>query len=472
VSVLASKYDELLQTALAGYREVATQTPEEHRDWLKSQPFIPPNIPGEGGTLFVTQGGLLATRELGRLWYANSPGMRSVLSEADAVKNAESAFGKLLHGAKSMPGDAKVKDKFKELMQAEVQNRANPGYHYFPVRAFEQKGLRSIVVGPVVFERPISWLNHTEKISGSPAPWRANVIKRWRPKKSERKDPNLLTAAPSSALSLLEQKAEDIIKFIGAAEWVARVLIEDRTANRSLKCAESAVTVALDSLALGLPRSAGRNLRGPGDDLQVRMLRSLSQYNGQELSQGLSIDLPRVGGTPGYQSIYLKETKHLRKAVGLALHAHIKVSSTDKGAELKRRWVEAMFWFGQSRREDNDFIALVKIGVALDVLTEGGMSGGIIKLLCQLSGWTPEKSITSDNKTVRQIVELIYNEGRSRIAHGTRLSLQIDLPISVEVADNVAKQIMTVYVLCLAKYGGKDNYGEFFDAIPGLLKAI
>jgi hypothetical protein len=76
----------------------------------------------------------------------------------------------------------------------------------------------------------------------------------------------------------------------------------------------------------------------------------------------------------------------LQDAVGRALRAFVKCGDTGNAPLSFRRWAEAMYWFGQARREPNEFIALVKLGIALDVLAKGGKAKGILALTRAIFG--------------------------------------------------------------------------------------
>ena len=171
---------------------------------------------------------------------------------------------------------------------------------------------------------------------------------------------------------------------------------------------------------------------------------------------------------PGAQVSLLEDTRKLRSAVGDALQAFVEVNPSVASPCLKQRWVEAMYWFGQARREENDFIALVKIGIALDVLAKGGKTRGILALSIAILDKEDDYVIASDGLKLGKLVEKLYEDGRSQIAHGGRLALLNQLPLPLQVADEFAAQILIGYVVCLEKYTGPDEYEQFLAAIPAI----
>lgn len=132
-----------------------------------------------------------------------------------------------------------------------------------------------------------------------------------------------------------------------------------------------------------------------------------------------------------------------------------------------------MYWFGQSRRDTNDFIALVKIGVALDILANGTKERGIIALCCALTDLPKSDVISSSGHTIGSLVSSIYKDGRSQIAHGgNRFGLLNDLPVDLELADYFCANTLTGYLMRLSIYVGKDDYSTFLAALPGLFQQI
>jgi hypothetical protein len=258
------------------------------------------------------------------------------------------------------------------------------------------------------------------------------------------------------------------MKAVGPAEWVLSVTVQGRDRSRSKECASVAALVALDSVGLPMDMRSARNLGGPGQLVEGRISHGLSQFDGSGLNLSFSLDMPHIGGRPGAQAALLNDTRKLREAVGDALTAFVNVQPHGLAPAMKRRWVEAMYWYGQALRERTEFIALVKIGVALDVLAKGGKFKGILAMACAVLGVQEADSITTDNRTIKSFVKKLYDDGRSRIAHGGSLALLAELPLERHLADSFAARILIDYVACLQKYVGADAYEDFYTALPGI----
>jgi hypothetical protein len=202
------------------------------------------------------------------------------------------------------------------------------------------------------------------------------------------------------------------------------------------------------------------------------MDREISQFDGRGFNSGASVDLPRIGRPPGWQERYIRDSSEVSAAVGMAIGAFIDVQPSVPAPGIFRRWCEAMYWFGQSRREVNDFIALVKLGIAMDVLAKGGRLRGITALVCALHDMKSDDELVPGASTVGKFVEQLYDEGRSQIAHGGRLALLNELPMDVALADDFASHTLIAYVMSAAQHDGPDKYEAFVAAIPDLRKKI
>lgn len=434
--------------------------------WLRSQRPFPPNISVGGQMRFITEDGLSALHAYGRLWYANQKAWHPKISERRASEEAANAFGALLSTRERF-----TKSDLAKELETRLSSRVRVEQFYFAAKVFEQNDVSTISVGPVQFHRRAEWLNLVEHVAGRSLDWIPEVRVAWgmMPSKWERFRMwlrSLMLRKPGKY-----SRGKDVLSFAGTSDWIASVRIEGRERSRALECATTAVLVALDGIGLQLDRRQAGNLRGPRDQLQRQLHKSLSQFDGQDLNLGTSIDLPYVGGRPGDQASYLDETRKLRHAIGVCISAYVEVSPASGAPNLKRRWVEAMYWFGQSRRERNEFIAVVKMGIALDVLTKGAKASGITELCCRLFNMKAEQEIAAGVQ-LGGFVAKLYNDGRSQIAHGGRLALLQELPVSRELADSFAKEVLTRYVACIEKYSGPDDYNDFLIGIPSIHQLI
>jgi hypothetical protein len=238
-----------------------------------------------------------------------------------------------------------------------LQARTETVYFYFAARAFDQPDVGTFTIGPVTFYRRNDWLGSVENLEGRPYSWKTDVLKRWTNRQGHLKQilnplggwvtGKAVTHWADSRLTRnllrLRERAnyvDEIVKAVGACEWVIAVPIEGRDPSRSWECASVAALVALDSLGLSMPAGTARGLRGPGDERQAHVDHDLNQRPGKPLSFSISMDLPRLAGPPGAQAKLLSDTAPLRDSVGSAITAFVNVTNTSGAPILLQRWLK------------------------------------------------------------------------------------------------------------------------------------
>jgi len=86
--------------------------------------------------------------------------------------------------------------------------------------------------------------------------------------------------------------------------------------------------------------------------------------------------MPGLKGGAGRYHDLLDRTAGLRSSAGKALYDFVNHKAPGPVPTLKKRWVEAMYWFGEARREPAEFVSLVKAGIALDIFDSGEKGWG------------------------------------------------------------------------------------------------
>lgn len=462
-------YDDLIEQAYTGLKEIGGMSPSELKRWHASQPIVPPNVPVSQGFHLISEKGLSALQEIGRLWLKNNAAYSRVIGQAEAEEAAVAAFGDLIEAAGALPGTTTVKGAYLDLLEDRISKRRRAEHFYYAAHVFEQEDVGTFKIGPVTFFRKGDWLDHVERVSKALLSWKTEVLTSWSRSRSWWSRVRAMFAGFATRRSVPKSEADRIREFIGSCDWVISVLIEDQERKRATQCAAIVANVAMESLGLLYPREVSIKFRGVGHDTTVRKTERISQFEGVAgFNRHTAIDVPRIGGPPGQQLAILNDTHKLRNAVGDALFAFIDVAPKTGAPSLKQRWVEAMYWFGQARREQSEFIALVKYGITLDILAKGGKFGGILALCCAVLGKTEDDVITTDGRKLSKVVKSIYDDGRSQIAHGGRLSLLQPLPIQLSLADSLTSQVLIGYVAYTERYSGHDSYEQFLLAIPGI----
>jgi hypothetical protein len=100
---------------------------------------------------------------------------------------------------------------------------------------------------------------------------------------------------------------------------------------------------------------------------------------------------------------------------------------------------QALLWFHEGCREIVTLMAIVKYSAALDALACGCKSGGIRHLINARLGIQDNKPIRPNGPTLKQAVDEIYRDGRSRTVHGTNVKLGHDWSGTRGLAEQFAR---------------------------------
>ncbi|MDK2595223.1 HEPN domain-containing protein [Pseudoalteromonas obscura] len=136
--------------------------------------------------------------------------------------------------------------------------------------------------------------------------------------------------------------------------------------------------------------------------------------------------------------------------------------------KLVMRWATALDWFGEACRESSDSVAIAKLGTSLDVLSNGGKFGGIADMVSNLLGMDRKTHIIKQDKpkTLNELIKQIYDDGRSKVLHGTYYDRLESLEAERKHAYQIARLTLISAVKCLCEYTGEDNDKAFRKMYP------
>lgn len=467
-------FETLIEEAAKGLQFFSSMTAEQRQKWAKENPFVTSELPiGNGKYVGITPEGYKAIEDFGLKWWEGDAQARSVLSAAEVKKIALSIFGEVVNG--NHQDRLGVDPKKGRVLQALLSERAmglkHTLSHYFPCHIFEHTCVAQFAVGPVRFMPRTDWLNHVESLAGTQLGWVGLVRSRWLGEVGDWDIDAPLFKPDASAKELEDThtrfRAKGILEEVGRCQWVAIAEVPERYTSLSRSCAEVSVRVAIDTLGLHMFNRAASDLRGPGDNLSSAISRPMYQAQGRDMCESWKFDHPALKIDGERAELFLADSAKLREDAGAAIIAFVQWNECHLLPGLKKRWVEAMYWFGEARREGAEFIALVKCGIALDVLTQGKKAAGIENLCSGLFQCALTDPITKDGSTtLSQLVRKIYDEGRSQLGHGGRPGLLTELPVSLSVALEFTQAAMRQYLTALCKYTGMDDVDEFMAALP------
>ncbi len=262
-------------------------------------------------------------------------------------------------------------------------------------------------------------------------------------------------------LNKLPSDTEDKKMFLNSAreilkEWkqtatgCAKVSIKDIGLAKSEQWARATAKFVLSSLLLPVRRNS---LCATGMCDEIQPMRRRSKFYLAESLSSISSEYLDWQQFEDGNVIALEEGEYSREWMGLvssiaARHLNKSLESTNnwKLIGLGNTWLTAIHWFHRATNSSLDFEAVMQLGICLDTLCNGGKLGGIVKLVCAITGWEPNDQIFKhDSQKVKNFLREIYNNGRSRIAHGTTDVIRNDYSYLRSSGLPIAQDILISY---------------------------
>jgi hypothetical protein len=193
---------------------------------------------------------------------------------------------------------------------------------------------------------------------------------------------------------------------------------------------------------------------------------NLTETDGHLWLPGASFHPRGWDGDPNTVQGIIAHGRTLLDSCGLAIEAMLS-PIRHRAPELAKRWAFALSWFGDGCREPHDAVAVTKLATSLDILSCGGKNAGIRAMLSHLSGRSPETVIvTSPERTLQQVVKLVYEAGRSQVLHGTHFDPMKSFIEIRGYAASLARLALRECVIRLTKYSGPDDSTVFRTIAP------
>ncbi|MXV05906.1 MULTISPECIES: hypothetical protein [unclassified Xanthomonas] len=463
---LASSIEDLLTDAVSEVHSFNDMTEDERDEAILPFTTYAYKIPASRHRLFPTsRRGYLSICKAGQLWHQNDMQARYAMPLAEVHEHALLSFGDMISGdaLAHHSEDEELKHVFKAILTARVEGASRELAQYFPCQIFSEP-CKSFSVGPVQFLCLADWLDFVERRAGRPLAW-TNIV-RWRaearvPLPSTIDELKIVAGDKFAAVTYDDlSNAKRALEAIGRAYLVATIIVDRRSQARADECARLAATVAIDSMMLALGHRVFQEIRAPLEETTPVLTRRLRQPALHDISEGWRLAMPGILGGQERQNQIIDHTEPLRIRCGEAIAAFISPSPKGAAKSLYRHWFEGMHWMGDAWRSKSDPVALVKIGVALDILTHGGEDHKIKQLACALLK-RKEKEVLAGGHTIQKLTDDIYKRGRSQIGHGKRLALGDELPIDLSVAIQFAKDIFLQYIMELVAYEGEDTFESY-----------
>lgn len=485
-------YSDLLATIVSetlACRDPATQQ-SKGRGQSRYAPFGP-HIPGENGSYRTTDAAMSAIAEVADRFRANDL-MISHAHGRDAVRmEASRTLGELLPALAAEPNATLHWPMVRDRLRTRLRHIIQDVVHYLPVWLFLAQDCPAFSIGPVRFIERKDWLDAIKTRRGAESSWMAGVRDIWSGRKTDQHGIcaglksflKQVARTPLQPASWVQEfrtgyasgqrsenvQARTVARAAHPDQWIACAEVNGFERDESRRRGVLTIRVALDTIRLVLPGSERHLLSTAADTVVPLTIDRYNQAVGQDLAHGWRFNRPGVSGPPGMAKVIISQCQPVFDAAGECIAAAAGIGiSAHACPKLADRWFNSVHWFGRACLSDGDFVAVVMMVIALDVLCGGKQDQGIIELVARLTGTAKSASVLPDGTTLETLVKKSY-QLRSEVAHGSVLALHETLDVERGQLESVAAAALTEYVVALADYakkGGADDRDMFLASLP------
>lgn len=359
-------------------------------------------------------------------------------------------------------GDKTAVKNMKTLIEERIASIAQEYTHYFPAWTVGVERDKPFTIGPVRFLTQTQWIDSVdfpesvkERFLDSP-----DANHQWK---------EILKQAlqKSKNLTPLEGLAGFVYGAVNDCPSLLEVTIRDYEKEYSRKLAKLVCKTALDAVSLVLGAAEFFHQQALQEErLPPVGSSSLIGSNGFLWLPGISLSkrIPHLPAAHVAQS--LADMANILPAFSSILNGLVNPAG-HKHPKLANRWATALDWFGEGNRESSDAIAVAKFGTCLDVLSCGGKYEGIAQMVTHLTGIEEDNQVIKEPlpRTLKQLVKDIYDDGRSKILHGTYFDRLESFSRERQHAAYLARIVLIKSALQLEHYIGDDE-DKAFRAMP------
>ncbi|MBY2918473.1 hypothetical protein HF206_30895 [Rhizobium leguminosarum] len=449
-----------------------------------------PYIPGDQGSYPTTDAAMEALAELADNVRENASDVKLAVSRDRMRMITSEVFGASLNELCREADRTKHWPILRKRIFESTRASGKDIVHYVPVWLFVGQECAPFNIGPIKFVPRSSWLGEIRRRRGKESPWMATVEtlwsggivndgSRWSGIKGavtafrrNRRSPHMLYQAYKDAKRFSEPThvfhGRMVARLVHPDQWVGCCEVKGFETEESRRRGVLAVRVALDTIRLALVRPNRALISTAADSVQPLSIERLSQLEQRDLAHGFRINRQGVSGAPGLAKAILDGSRDLFDAAGACISGAASTSNQHACPNLAERWLNAVHWYGRACLADVDFVGVVMLVIALDVLSGGLEQKGILELVARLTGTAMSQQVLNDGTSLKQLVDRTYKL-RSEVAHGSILAVHAQLDDARGQLEDLASAALDHYVTRLQKYadaGGIDDRDEFLKSLP------
>lgn len=356
-----------------------------------------------------------AIRSIARHFWKANPSLKSTIKKPEWETRARRLFGKPLSrldlslSNQELASTLKTDISLKMIEMASVQPLELE--HVFATTWLDTPNFRCFDLGPVKIETRQLWLNRMLGVGSIDKVAFRRVSSKWKGNKLNDRNPSASLHSEGAAIDI-----------VGKSPFVISVSTKNCSGDISYQRARRAAHLLMMSIALfwELPSKTllGLNLKvelGPTRRIQSIILENRMMSNSYSM----------VIRPTGPRLEFSDWEKMLEDNKGyFALFSDIANTVADpkyncSNSSLVVILALALNWFYEACSSDDELMAITHFASCLDTLGMTSGSGGIFQMIENQLGWKKTDTISVDGDTIKQIVNNIYSDGRSRFLHGT-----------------------------------------------------
>jgi len=428
------------------------------KDWLALSPnsLAPLALPvSTGGQYHVTQAGIDAAHALtSQVWKARAD-FRQTIGRENFNRISFTAIGDTVASCtthldpnEDPPGErfyAAVAADFSAKLDALADKACGDVDRHIPCHLFDlNQGVAGFAVGPVEFLPRSDWL--TRYVTNLVQLGYIQDVEERRVSYDDLRRQALNQGAPRDIY-----EAWRILSVLRNFTWIATLRVSHHELDQSHRKASLIVGLAIDVIGMRFHVTDARKFTRMGRQHLYFEERLASTPDGRFLS-GSSIGMPGLGAKPGALAIKIAAEQPFLDDAGEVFTAYLAGRQKGQAPHLVERWMNALYWFGEARREASDFMAVVDYGCAVDGLSGAGGTAAKMVNFAEAAlnpkGYpTPPGAIS-----VADAVNRLYVEGRNKLAHGEAPGLFEDLTELRAIGDDLLAKMFDVITVELADF--------------------
>lgn len=433
----------------------------QHEPWVPlpdgqvTELRFPPNLPiGDEMEISATDALLEAIDSYSKILSANDPALKSRFRQDELYQLATLAFGKVLKSIDLDQTNATLCDAVKSETDKQIYelaaNHEQPLMLTLGCHLLDGDAAYPILIGPVVFETREQWRLRSESEGKITAITSRRLSSAWSGNKARKRNPSDDSSYERALLDMVDSCS--IICTISTKGLSSKMLKEKGLLAARLAMAAVSLIWQRPSKALDW-----MNLNYDGS-LFLRRYVLFREKGGAGYSSSIS-QLPKGRWTDDQLISTLHSYQWLFDQVGEALFNYAQPMQSVARPKVMNALLLSLWWFYEACRESSDQMAVTKFAASMDAISGGHKARGIIKFIEARLGKTADQPIMTDGSTVRKIVKEFYDDGRSRMVHGSSSDFGHDWTNNRATAEVVSRHCLIAACNWLSTHPKVDDLG-------------